>query len=59
MDHSLDDDITTDAEFETALNAIVDAAKANGVTVEGGWTCNGSGDTVWDVVITEVVPADD
>jgi hypothetical protein len=59
MARSLDDDITTDAEFEAALSEIVHAAEANGVTIEGGWTCNGSDGTIWDVVITEVVPADD
>ncbi|HKL27764.1 MAG TPA: hypothetical protein VJ898_00730 [Natrialbaceae archaeon] len=59
MEHPLDGDITTDAEFEAALNEIVEAAEANGVSVEGGWTCNGNDGIVWDVVITAVVPADD
>lgn len=59
MEYPLDDGITTDAEFEAALSELVDAAEDNGVLVEGAWTCNGSDGTIWDVVVTEVVPADD
>ncbi|MFT4889648.1 MAG: hypothetical protein ACI9YT_000558 [Halobacteriales archaeon] len=58
MEHSLGD-ITTEAEFEAALSELVDVAEDNGVSVEGGWTSNGSDGILWDIVITEVVPADD
>lgn len=47
------DDVTTEEEFHRTLSALVSAAAANGVDVEGGWTCEANpGDEQWDVVIS-------
>lgn len=47
--------VTTDEEFDAALNALVREAYANGVDVEGGWECwTDDGEPDWDVVILEV-----
>ncbi|ADJ16421.1 hypothetical protein [Halalkalicoccus jeotgali] len=47
--------VTTDEEFNTALNALVQEAYANDVDVEGGWECGtNDGEPDWDVVILEV-----
>lgn len=53
------DTVTTADDFEDALEALLTAADTNDVPVEGGWSPNGHDGTTWDVVITEVAPADD
>jgi hypothetical protein len=59
MDTSFTDTITTDDAFEATLEALLAAAVANDVPVEGSWSTDGFDETTWDVVITEVAPADD
>lgn len=47
--------VTTDEEFNDALNGLIQSAHANDVDVEGGWECRTrSGNPDWDVVILEV-----
>jgi hypothetical protein len=59
MDNPLAGDITTEEEFEAALSELVAVAQNDGVPVQGGWTCEGRNGDLWDVVISQVVPADD
>jgi hypothetical protein len=43
------------AELNAELEALLGRADANGVDVEGGWSCHTAGDRPdWDVVVTEV-----
>lgn len=50
-----DEWITTDEEFNDALNDLIQTAYANDVGVEGGWECRTStADPDWDIVILEV-----
>lgn len=49
------DDVTTEEEFEEALAHLVRTAEANGVDVDGGWTCrDGSDRPDWGVEVYEV-----
>ncbi|MFC7200782.1 hypothetical protein [Halospeciosus flavus] len=58
MTHEFDD-VVTEEEFQRALSKLVSAAAANGVDVEGGWTCeaNPTGEE-WDVVISVLGSSD-
>lgn len=48
-------EISTDAEFESALVALIREAEANGVAVEGGWEClDESAYPEWGLEIYEV-----
>jgi len=59
MDTPFTDAITTAEEFEATLQNLLAAADANDIRVEGGWECNGTDGSLWDVVITRVDVASD
>ncbi|HKL28145.1 MAG TPA: hypothetical protein VJ898_02640 [Natrialbaceae archaeon] len=59
MTNDFTDTVTTADDFEETLETLLAAAVANDVPIEGGWSTDGVEDTTWDVVITEVAPADD
>ncbi|MDJ1432443.1 hypothetical protein [Halostagnicola sp. A-GB9-2] len=47
--------LTTRAELNDELKALLRRAYSNGVDVEGGWNCrNGADHPDWDVIVTEV-----
>ena len=47
--------LTSKAELNTELKALLLRAYENGIDVEGGFECrNGGGHPDWDVVVTEV-----
>jgi hypothetical protein len=53
------DSVTNAGDFEEALDDLLVAADKNDIAVEGGWSPKSLNNTTWDVVITEVAPADD
>lgn len=59
MDTPFTNTITTDEKFESTLQELLASAHANDVRIEGGWDCNGTAGTRWDVVITRVAAAGD
>lgn len=42
--NSPSDDLSSEADFRRALTALVHAARANGITVRGGWRIDGGDD---------------
>ena len=59
MTNDFTDTVKTADDFEETLEALLAAAVANDVPVEGGWSTDGFDERTWDVVITKVAPADD
>lgn len=51
--------VMTTGDFEEALEDLLVPADKNDIAVEGGWSPKSLSNTTWDVVITEVAPADD
>ncbi|WP_262179842.1 hypothetical protein [Haloarcula laminariae] len=53
-------DITTPAEFEAALTALVETAVEEGVDVRGAWECRTRGSPHdWEVNVTELAKRTD
>jgi hypothetical protein len=49
------DEPTTEEAFQNHLHRLVRTAEANGVDVEGGWTCRtGDGRSDWGVEVLEL-----
>lgn len=59
MTNDFTDTVTTAEDFEETLEDLLAAAVENDVPIEGGWSTDRVDDATWDVVITEVAPADD
>lgn len=49
------EDVTTGEEFRERLSELLSAAVENGVSIEGGWTCETNpGGEEWDVVVASL-----
>jgi len=49
------DRLSTPADLQEDLSALLERAHENGVDVRGGWECpNGEDPPAWDVVVTAV-----
>ncbi|SIR61659.1 hypothetical protein [Natronorubrum thiooxidans] len=47
--------LSSEAELNAELKALLRRAHSNGIDVEGGWECrNGTEHPDWDVIVTEV-----
>lgn len=47
--------LSSEAELNAELKALLRRAHLNGIDVEGGWECrNGTEHPDWDVIVTEV-----
>ena len=48
--------ITTEDEFRDRINALLETARRNDVSVEGAWSCRRTeGQSDYEVLVTEVV----
>jgi hypothetical protein len=54
-DDVYDPEVTTEAEFDAALNLILDSAVSNGLDPRGSWVYrNGDSHPDWEVLVAEL-----
>jgi len=58
-DHPFDGDVTTEEEFDAALEQLLSAARENGVDPQGSWVYrNGRNAPDWEVMVVELAKDD-